>query len=99
MNDFRGAFTIYTYSTIYCLTAKKVYKIKNKKTLNLWSPHSIRVGACVLLQAAGKNSDFIQQRLRWLSDAYKVYLRNLPQLAQQHNTIVTNASAVAVRAT
>ena len=76
--------------------AAKVYNITNKQALTLWTAHSIRVGAAVLLQEMGKSADFIQQRLRWLSDAYKVYLRNLPQLALEHNTVVSNASRAVI---
>ena len=40
--------------------ALKVYNIQNRSILKLWSPHSIRVGTCVLLNEAGKDGKFIQ---------------------------------------
>ena len=54
---------------------------KNKR----FTAHSIRVGAAVDLQAAGKNGDFIKIRLRWKSKSYMLYLRNVPRLADAHN--------------
>ena len=64
--------------------ASTVYNVTNRETLKLWTPHSIRVGACVLLQEAGKDSPFIQMRLRWRSLAFMAYLRNTITLATQH---------------
>jgi hypothetical protein len=37
--------------------------------------HSIRVTACMFLHRAGFSPTFIEHRLRWASDAWKVYLR------------------------
>ena len=65
-------------------SARQVYKITDKKKLSLWSPHSIRVGACVLLNTIGKDGPFIQLRLRWRSLAFMDYLRNTRTLAKEH---------------
>ena len=64
--------------------AKKIYNITKREILQLWSPHSIRVGACVLLDEAGKDGKFIQLRLRWRSIAFMDYLRNTLTLAKHH---------------
>ena len=53
--------------------------------------HSIRVGACVLLHAANSVPETIKFRLRWRSDAYRMYLRDTTQLAHAHNMAVTYA--------
>ena len=64
--------------------ASEVYNITNPKDLKIFTAHSSRVGACVLLHAAGKNPEYIKYRLRWQSDSWKFYLRNVTALAVQH---------------
>ena len=64
--------------------AKAVYSIKCPKKLAKFSSHSFQVGACVILHAAGKDPEYIKFRLRWRSDSYRMYLRNIPELARQH---------------
>lgn len=68
--------------------AKKVHKVTNTKELARWSCHSIRVGACIRLQLLNKPAHFIQMRLRWKSEAWQDYLRNLPELADAHNEVI-----------
>ena len=67
--------------------AKTVYCLDDKKAINDYTCHSPRVGACVLLHCGGSNELTIKTRLRWESDAFLMYLRNVPCLAAQHNTI------------
>ena len=71
--------------------AKAVYNLSNKKDLARFSPHSLRVGACVLLFNLGKSPDFIKKRLRWRSNAYADYLRNVIQLAKDHTAAICGA--------
>ena len=49
-----------------------------------YTPHSIRICACVLLHEQGHSGVFIKDRLRWRSDTYLDYLRDTPRLARQH---------------
>lgn len=49
-----------------------------------YTPHSIRICACVLLHEQGHSGVFIKNRLRWRSDTYMDYLRDTPRLARQH---------------
>jgi hypothetical protein len=73
--------------------AAHVYNLdptKDKEILKLWSSHSLRVGACVILHAAGFTGPQIQFLLPWQSDAFMAYLRNLGVLALQQNTAVTD---------
>ena len=48
--------------------------------------HSSRIGTCVCLHAAGIDAETIQHTLRWMSMAFKQYLRNIPAIAN-HCTI------------
>jgi hypothetical protein len=57
-----------------------------------FSAHSLRVGACCILQAMGFPDHAIQQLLRWLSDSWKVYTRNLITIAQQQAQAVVDVA-------
>ena len=72
-------------------TASIVHNIKSELDLARYTSHSICVGACVLLHAAGKDFEYIKFRLRWRSDAFRMYLRNVTELAVQHTAVLDNA--------
>ena len=77
--------------------ASALYKldpIKDKKALQRWSAHSLRVGACVLLHGMGFTTTQIQWLLRWASDAFKVYLRNMTILADAQHRALDKAAAM-----
>jgi len=67
--------------------ATSVYKILSPTVLSLFSSHSIRVGACVLLHSLQQDPLFIQFRLRWRSLSFMNYLRNTPRIAALHNYV------------
>ncbi len=74
--------------------AAQVYNIdpstpQGKTDLARWSSHSLRVGACVLLHVNGFTSAEIQFLLRWKSDAFTQYLRNLGTLSRKQNAALT----------
>ena len=60
--------------------AKGVYHL-SKKDLSRFTVHSLRVGACFMLHTAGFSADDIKFELRWRSDAFRDYLRNILSLA------------------
>ena len=49
--------------------------------LKQYTPHSLRIGACVLLYEKGKSAVFIKDRLRWKSDTFMDYLRDTTSVA------------------
>ena len=55
--------------------ARHVYNIADKESLARFSSHSIRVGACVALHAAGISQMDIKFALRWKSDTKRKILR------------------------
>ena len=57
--------------------------------LTRWSSHSLRVGACVILHVNGFSSSEIQFLLRWKSDAFMQYLRNLGTLSRKQNAALS----------
>ena len=56
--------------------AKSVYSI-GQAGLQKFGVHSLRVGAAVMLHAAGFTADDIKFELRWRSDAFRDYLQNI----------------------
>lgn len=48
--------------------------------------------SCVLLHAAHKGENFIEQRLRWRSNSFMRHLRDVPVLADQHTAALQAAS-------
>lgn len=68
-------------TTAMRLLSNKVYGLTDKE-LKLFSRHSIRVGACCALFAQGFSPDFIKRCLRWKSDSWQTYVRDLLVIAQ-----------------
>ena len=79
--------------------AKAVHHIISKKDLARFSTHSLRVGACVLLHTNGKLPHYIKLRLRWRSDSYKDYLRDVAMLATEHAAVIHRAVTAIQEAT
>jgi hypothetical protein len=52
----------------------------------------IRVGACVILQAMGCTESQIRWLLRWRSNAFMVYLRNVAILSSLHHQKLDEAA-------
>ena len=77
-------------SAVLQLLARAVYDITSKDELRLYSSHSLRVGACVALHTAGLDAMSIKFALRWNSDAFLMYLRNITLQAQQVSTAIAN---------
>jgi hypothetical protein len=57
-----------------------------------YSPHSLRVWACMLLDEAGKFPDYIKKRLCWLGDSFRMYLRDTAIIQHQHLDALLAAS-------
>lgn len=68
--------------------------VKHKKELQLWSAHSFRVGACTLLHAMGYTGTEIKFLLRWRSDTFMDYLRNMTILSERHAETIDKASVM-----
>ena len=73
--------------------AKEVHPHMTKAELALISCHSMRVWAAVLLSEKGKNGDYIKIRLRWVSEAYRIYLRNTAKSTTLHNEALKSNGA------
>ena len=78
-------------STILQEAASSIYNITSKKELARFTSHSTRVGAYVLLHAQNKSSEDIKFCLRWRSDSFRMYLRNIIQLAERHRDAIKDA--------
>lgn len=78
-------------------TACRVYQfypVKHNTELKRWSAHSLRVGACAILHSMGFSATLIKWLLRWRSDAFMTYLRNLAINARQQVLAMDRASAM-----
>jgi hypothetical protein len=71
-------------------TVRLEYGITDIKELSKWTNHSIRVGMACLLQSQGKAGDYIQRALRWCSDSWKLYTRNLWSKSIDLSNTMTN---------
>lgn len=67
---------------------------RDRKALQQWSSHSLRVGGCVILFSQGYTGAQIKFLLRWRSDAFMAYLRNLAVTSDKHNITMDNAAAM-----
>ncbi|KAG7346928.1 hypothetical protein IV203_005997 [Nitzschia inconspicua] len=80
-------------------TAAEYYELdsfKHKDIPTKFLAHSLRVGACIILQAMGFESHQIQQMLRWKSETWLMYTRNLHVVSKQQNEAVFKASLLKV---
>jgi hypothetical protein len=81
-------------ATLLCKAVKKkVQPSTSADNLKKYSAHSLRVWACVLLDKAGMSPYFIQKRLCWLGDSFKMYLRNTKVIQDKHLAALQLASA------
>ena len=71
-------------------SARDVYNITDEDELARFTSHSFRVGATVALHAAGSSQMDIKYALRWKSDTFYTYLRNLPCQAARTHAAVRN---------
>jgi hypothetical protein len=60
--------------------------------LKKYSAYSLRVWACVLLDEAGMSLSFIQKRLRWLGDSFKMYFHDTKVIQDKHLAVLHLAS-------
>ena len=83
--------SLFIHSKVITQTLRRVAKITYSLTEAelhkhySFSSHSLRVGACVLLHAAGVNAIRIKFLLRWKSDSFMFYLRNVAHLCDTQN--------------
>jgi hypothetical protein len=80
-------------ATLLCKAVKKVQPSTSADDLKKYSPHSLRVWACVLLDEAGMSPSFIQNRLRWLGNSFKMYLLDTKAIQDKHLAALQSASS------
>jgi hypothetical protein len=64
--------------------ARAVRPTITKEDKQQYSAHSLQVWACILLDKAGKNPNFIKKCLCWTGDSFWMYLRNTRIIQDQH---------------
>ncbi len=79
--------TLAATTTFLRQAAQEAHKLPPKHpNIAAWSTHSIRVTAANLLHCAKFSNSFIQNRLRWRSNTFLMYLCNMFYSAQSHTT-------------
>jgi hypothetical protein len=81
-------------ATLLCEAVKKVRPSTLADDLKKYSDHSLRFWACVLLDEVGMSPSFIQKRLRWLGDSFKMYLCDTKATQDKHLAALQSASAI-----
>ena len=66
--------------------------------LKLFSCHSLRVKAAVVLHDAGKDGSCIRLSLCWLSECLQIDLRNNKRVCQQHNASLKDVNDIGLKA-
>jgi hypothetical protein len=85
-----------TGSRIATLIREAVTKVRSSTlsdNLKKYSAHSLRAWACVLLDKTSMSPSFIQKRLRWLGDSFKMYLRDTKAIQDKHLAAFQMASS------
>ena len=79
-----------------CLVAEvyHLHPVNDRKHLLHWGPHSLHVGACVVLHGMGFIALDIQWILRWQSLAFLTYLRSLAVLVNKQVRALDRAAAI-----
>jgi hypothetical protein len=67
---------------------------EGRNDLAMWTSHSIRIGACVILHNSGFTDIQIQRLLRWRSNAFAAYLRNLAALSMKQTYAIEETGAM-----
>jgi hypothetical protein len=80
-------------TTLLCKAVTKVRPFTSAEDLKKYSANSFRVWACVLLDKAGMSPSFIQERLRWLGDSFKMYLHDTTAIQDKHLAALQSASS------
>jgi hypothetical protein len=80
-------------ATLLREAVKKARPSTSADDLKKYSAHSLCVWACVLLDKVGMSPSFIQKRLRWLGDSFKMYLRGMKAIQDKHLAALQLASS------
>jgi hypothetical protein len=67
---------------------------KTQKSYNCGQRTLFRVGACATLYAKGFSEMEIKFLLRWKSNAFMTYLRNLAVTSRRHNEAMNDVSEI-----
>jgi hypothetical protein len=77
------------------MAAAHIYKLDpdcDSRHLRKWSVHSLCVGACIMLHGMSFTDTQTQFLLRWTSNVFDMYLRNIAGLAHKQNCALDDLS-------
>ena len=64
-----------------------------QRELAILIPHSFRTGACIFLHIQNVDTEYIKLQLKWRINPFRIYLRNIIQLADRNIYIYTISNA------
>jgi len=79
-------------ASLFHEAVKAIHPKTSKADLSRYSAHSLRVWACVLLDAAGMSPEYIMSCLRWMGNSFRMYLRDTGIIQVKHCDILRAAS-------
>jgi hypothetical protein len=71
-------------AVLFRAVARAVHPTITKEDEQQYSSHSLQVWACILLNEAGKLPGYIKKCLRWMGDSFRMYLRDMCVIQDQH---------------
>jgi hypothetical protein len=71
-------------AVLFRAAARAVRPTITKEDKQRYSTHLLQVWVCVLLDEAGKLPNYIKKRLCWMGDSFRMYLRDMRVIQNQH---------------
>jgi hypothetical protein len=79
-------------AVLFRAEARAVCPTITKEDEQQYSAHSLQVWACVLLDEVGKLPEYIKKCLRWMGDFFRMYLRDMLVIQDQHHEALRASS-------
>jgi hypothetical protein len=79
-------------AVLFRAAARAVRPTITKEDEQQYSTHLLQVWACILLNEAGKLPDYIKKCLRWMGDSFRMYLRDMSIIQDQHHEALRASS-------
>jgi hypothetical protein len=79
-------------TVLFRAAARAVHPTITKEDKQQYSAHSLQVWACVLPNEAGKFPDYIKKCLCWMGDFFRMYLRDMRVIQDQHHEALQASS-------
>ncbi len=79
-------------AVLFRAAARAVRPTITKEDKQQYSAHSLQVWACALLNEAGKLPNYIKKCLHWMGNSFRMYLRDMRVIEDQHRETLRASS-------